>query len=290
MRIVHVDEVPIEERKSGGREGTWERRRVMQGDIDSLGNFSLVIYYHNGSFYSPRHHHNFDQFRYQLDGTADFDRNGKMTPGVLGYFPEGAYYGPTSGPPHTVAVLQFGGPSGSGYMGGRSRGAADEMQKLGSFEKGVFRRNPEVTGPRNQDSYEAIWEYVNKRKLVYPEPQYGAPIMIDSNNVPWTPVEGAQGVEEKFLGIFTHTRLRAARYRLAAGAGLTVADRGIYVILSGDGSIDGDAVRTQSVIYLDEGERATFTAGSDLEILLMGMSAVSRMASAPAIEHAEATL
>jgi hypothetical protein len=31
-----------------------------------------------GDFASPRHRHNFDQFRFQLEGTMNFDRNGKM--------------------------------------------------------------------------------------------------------------------------------------------------------------------------------------------------------------------
>src|ERR1700761_8142806 len=92
MQIVQAAELPKEHKKSEGRVGTYTRRAVMSGDRDSLGNFSLNIYDQDGSFKSPRHHHNFDQFRYQIEGQADFDRNGKMKPGILGYFPEGAYY------------------------------------------------------------------------------------------------------------------------------------------------------------------------------------------------------
>jgi hypothetical protein len=96
MEIAQADELPVQERTSSGRVGTLRTRTVFTGEPGSIDNFSLRIYYQNGSFASPRHHHNFDQFRYQIDGEADFARNGRMTPGVLGYFPEGAYYGPQS--------------------------------------------------------------------------------------------------------------------------------------------------------------------------------------------------
>jgi hypothetical protein len=278
MKIVHIDEVPMEDRLSGGREGTWKRRRVLRVEPDGPGGFSLVVYYHNGSFYSPRHHHSFDQFRYQLEGEADFDRNGKMTPGVLGYFPEGAFYGPTSGPAHTVAVLQFGGPSGAGYMGAQQhRQAVEALQAVGVFEKGIFHRNPDVAGKKNQDAYEAVWEQANQRRLVYPKPQYAAPIMMDSNQCPWMPLDGVPAVAEKPLGTFTNCKIHAARYQLDPGAKFVATDRGIYLVLAGAGTIDGAPVRALTTIYLDENEQGTFEATQPTDILLMGMPSVKLM-------------
>ena len=279
MQLVHINDLPIEDRVAGGRAGTWQRRRVLRSEPGDPGGFSLVIYYHNGSFYSPRHHHNFDQFRYQLDGEADFDRNGKMTPGVLGYFPEGAYYGPTSGPAHTVAVLQFAGPSGCGYLAAQQHKLAMEaLSATGTFEKGVYRRNPGVPGKKNQDSYEAIWEYANQRPLVYPKPQYASPIMMVSNNVPWMPFAGMPGVDEKALGTFTHCRIRAARYRLTPGASFAANGRGVFMVLSGAGSVEWTPFRELTTLYLDEAERATFVADETSDILLMGMPTVALMA------------
>ncbi len=52
------------------------------------------LYSQTGDFYSPRHHHNFAQWRYQLEGECNFEKNGVATPGVLTFIPEGAYYGP----------------------------------------------------------------------------------------------------------------------------------------------------------------------------------------------------
>jgi hypothetical protein len=277
MQIVQASDLPIEEKQSGGREGRYRRRMVMRGKSGDPGNFSLILYYQDGSFRSPRHRHNFDQYRYQIEGDADFHRNGVMKPGVLGYFPEGAYYGPQSGPPHTVAVLQFGGASGSGYLGAdQTRGGREALAKVGAFEKGVFRRNPGVEGPKDQDSYEAVWEHVHRRRLVYPKPQYEAPIMIDTNESPWAPLEG-DGVTEKILGTFTHCRMRAARYRLDAGAQFVAEERGIYLVLSGTGAVSGQPLKELTTVYLDEGEAATFAASEPTDVLLMGLPSVSLM-------------
>jgi hypothetical protein len=63
----------------------------------------------------------------------NFDRNGKMTPGTLGYFPEGVAYGPQSSEGRSVTVvLQFGGASGSGYLAPKEVVAGtDELKSSG---------------------------------------------------------------------------------------------------------------------------------------------------------------
>ena len=116
MKIVHADEI---EWKRGlqHRGGTFHYRHLLEGNAGTPGNFHLGIGQQDGDFASPRHRHNFDQFRFQIEGTMDFDRNGKMAAGTLGYFPEGAAYGPQTSEGRSVtAVLQFGGASGSGYL------------------------------------------------------------------------------------------------------------------------------------------------------------------------------
>ena len=282
MKIVHTNELPIEDMQPQGRGGTYKRRVVLRGEANTPDNFSLLIYYQDGSFDSPRHHHNFDQFRYQIEGEGDFDRNGKMKPGILGYFPEGAYYGPQSGPPHTVAVLQFGGPSGSGFLSPeQSKVALDALKTMGVFEKGVYRRNPGVEGKKNQDSYEAIWEFVNQRRLVYPQPQYTAPIMMDTNTYPWSPVEGAPGVAEQTLGSFTNCKIRAARYKLEPGASFVATGRGVYMVLSGRGTLEGETLQELTTLYLNDGERATVNADTTTVIVLMGMPSAALMAKQP---------
>jgi hypothetical protein len=93
MKIVQGDEVPVE-RGFSHRGGTINFRYLMEGESGTLGNFQLSIGMNGGDFFSPRHRHNFEQVRYQLAGTLDFGRNGKMAPGTIGYFPESVYYGP----------------------------------------------------------------------------------------------------------------------------------------------------------------------------------------------------
>ena len=112
MKIVQYDDV---EWKRGlqHRGGTFHYRHLLNGTPGTLGNFQFNIGNQEGDFASPRHRHNFDQFRIQLEGTMNFDRNGKMAPGCVGYFPEGAPYGPqTSEGGSITAVLQFGSASG----------------------------------------------------------------------------------------------------------------------------------------------------------------------------------
>jgi hypothetical protein len=95
MKIVHGDEV---EWKRGlqHRGGTFHYRHLLNGTPGMVGNFQFNVGKLEGDFSSPRHRHNFDQFRFQLEGTMNFDRNGKMPAGSFGYFPEGAFYGPQS--------------------------------------------------------------------------------------------------------------------------------------------------------------------------------------------------
>jgi hypothetical protein len=279
MKIVQGDQVPIAEGPSAIRAGILSKQRILIDDPDSPGNFVFGLYYQVGDFYSPRHTHNFDQWRYQLEGECGFDRNGTMKPGMLSYSTEGAYYGPqTSSVPNVIVVAQFGGPSGSGYPGGeRVAAAAEEMKKFGRFEKGVFHRNEGVAGKKTQDSFQATWEYINKRPMVLAQPQYNDPIMMDTENYRWMPLDGSPGVEEKAFGTFTDCKIRAARYKLDPGATFRATGRGIYLVLSGGGSLEGQPYRRLTSLYVDTAERATYRGDETSEILLLGLPEIARM-------------
>ena len=88
MDIVQGDQQPISE-SSSVREGTLRKTHLLAGTEGSPGNFRFGLGHQIGDFYSPRHHHNFDQWRFQLEGIATFDKNGTMSPGTLGLFPRG---------------------------------------------------------------------------------------------------------------------------------------------------------------------------------------------------------
>ena len=96
----------------------------------------------------------------------------------------------------------------------------DALSAEGEFKDGVFRRHKDVPGKRNVDGYQAIWEHVNKRPMVYPKPRYSRPFMMDPAHYEWVPVGGRRGVAEKLLGVFTERRRRKRAFvRLDPGAG-----------------------------------------------------------------------
>jgi hypothetical protein len=285
MQIVQGDEMPLDNEASNVRGGELKKWPFLVGEPGTPGNFKFGLFHQSGDFYSPRHRHNFDQFRFQIDGECDFDRNGKMRPGVLGYFPEGAYYGPqTSKEANLVAVVQFGGPSGSGYLSQREVDAAfSEMKKLGTFDQGIYRRNDGVAGKKNMDSFQAVWEFANRRPIIFPKPQYADPILINADAFRWQKLAGVPGVEEKALGTFTDCNIRCGRYKLSPGASYPAKGRGLFLVLSGKGSVEGVAMRRYTTAYLKDGERATFKADETAEILLLGLPDESRIGTLPLI-------
>jgi len=268
MKLVHADEVEWR-RGLQHRGGTFHYRHLLEGEPGTPGNFHLGIGQQDGDFVSPRHRHNFDQFRFQLDGTSNFDRNGKMTAGTLGYFPEGAAYGPQSSEGRSVtAVLQFGGASGSGYLSPKEVAAGtEELKKFGTFEAGIFRRNEDSEGRRNTDAYQAIWEHVHGRRMDYPKPRYRDPIMVDPENYEWLPVAGVPGVSERPLGMFTERQCAAQQIKLARGASYEAGPRSVYLVLSGSGIVGDKPYRALTAFHLDAGEMAMMVAREQTELL-----------------------
>jgi hypothetical protein len=251
MRIVHGDQVEEKIRIHQHRQGMFRHRTVARGEPGTPGNFILELVRTTDDFFSPRHKHNFDQFRYQLEGEFDFDRNGKMTPGTIGYFPEGTPYGPQSSSVSSLTlVLQFGGASGEGE-----------------------------DGKRNVDGYQAVWEHVNKRPMKYPAQRYHDPIMMSPDHFDWVPIEGAPGVCEKLMGVFTERGCEARFFRLAPSARIPARGRKLYFVLTGDGRVGGrdqsndrgPAYRHYTTVFCERGEQAVFEAEAPTEILVLGL-------------------
>jgi hypothetical protein len=286
VKIVQGDEQPLLPSQTV-RAGTLARRYLFDGADDaSPGNFLFMLAYQSGDFYAPRHHHNFDQWRYQIDGEVGFGASGVMKPGTLGYFPEGAFYGPNShgdrdvavDEPNCVAVMQFGGPAGNGFISPAALYAARaELEAYGRFEKGVFYRRPDLPGKPTLDSFQASWEHATKRRMVYPKPQYRGAIMMDTQHYRWMPLDGAPGVEQKSYGTFTDCAIRGASYKLDPGATFTATGRGVFFVLGGSGMVDATAYRRFTAVLLESGESTRFTASETSEILLMGLPEIARM-------------
>jgi hypothetical protein len=278
MKIVQGEELQWQ-RGLEHRGGIFHNRLLMEGEPGTIDNFQLSMGRMGGAFFSPRHRHNFEQIRFQLDGELDFARDGRMKTGMVGYFPEGMFYGPQSqdpeGTPITI-VLQMGGASGSGYL---SRAGMDALQSEGEFKDGVFRRHKDVPGKRNVDGYQAIWEHVNKRPMAYPKPRYSRPFMMDPTHYEWLPADDEAGVAEKLMGVFTERRSTARFLCLEPGAVHSASGRSLYFVIEGDGTVADQKLERLTTVYLQRSEHAHFTARERTLMLHLGMPDLSGIAA-----------
>lgn len=278
MKIVHAENI---EWKRGleHRGGAFHHRHMFDGTPDTPGNFQYNLGRIEGDFASPRHRHNFEQFRYQVEGTMNFDRNGKMTRGTFGYFPEGASYGPQSSEGTSYsAVLQFGGASGAGYLSrAQVRAGQSELEKIGAFKDGIFRRNDDVEGRRNSDAYQAIWEHHNGGRMDYPKPRYRDPVLLDPENYQWVAI-GA-GVDERFLGAFTERKTEAAFIRIEPGAAWKGIGRSVYLVIEGAGRIGAENYAKLSGVHAEDGETPVFAATEATILLRMTLPDLSSLAA-----------
>jgi len=235
-------------------------------------------------FFSPRHRHNFEQIRYAFEGQLDFAKTGKLSEGMVGYFPEGVSYGPqsqTEGQVSTALVLQFGGASGSGYLSrDEVKAGMDDLTKYGEFKDGVFHRRQPADGKVNLDAFQAIWEHVNQKPLTYPKARYDAPVLMDPGHYDWVPVAGSEGVSEKAMGMFTERRAEVRMLKLDPGAKFAVRGRSVYFVLSGTGALEGETFRHMTTLYLNSGETATFSAREAAEILHLGLPNLAGLSAA----------
>lgn len=270
MKIVQGDTL---EWKRGlqHRGGTFHYRNLMEGDAGTIDNFQLSMGRSDKDFLSPRHRHNFEQFRFQLEGVLKFGRDGTMQPGMVGYFPEGAHYGPQTQDDEAITiVLQFGGASGQGYLSrSEVQQGMKELEKIGSFKDGIFRRNDDAQGKRNMDAYQAIWEHARGRAMEYPKPRYDGPIMMDQANFAWVASNSEDGVCEKTLGSFSERRAQAGILRISPGASSKLPERSIHVCVAGEGLIGGEPVRRFTTIYLPRGETGVLAAKEEITLIRM---------------------
>ena len=223
-------------------------------------------------FFSPRHKHNFDQFRMCIEGRTSIDPKKYLVPDEVGYFPEGTSYGPQQDTEENLTmVLQFGAASGGGYASrAQVKRAQDELIKIGEFKDGVFRRR-EGEGRKNQDGFEAVWEQIMGRKLVYPAPRFDNPVFMTHENFGWRPGKG-KGVAVKTLGIFTERETRLEMVKLEPDAEWTnPAEDAITIafVMGGAGTCAGQAYDTYAAIETVSGETATVRATTETILLVM---------------------
>ncbi len=108
--------------------------------------------------------------------------------------------------------------------------------------------------------------------MVYPKPRYGEAILMKPENFEWEAVEDQAGFSRKNLCIFSERSLQFSMLKVEPRArGVQLSRGGIQIgfVLSGSGTVNGEALRKQSAFS----GREDFELASDegMEVLLVGL-------------------
>jgi len=258
------------------REGDIKFQRLVQGDPDAPGNFEWSIVRFGEDYTTPRHHHNFSQIHYVLEGLHEWAPGYDMPEESVTYSPEGVFYGPQQGHGALVLGLQFGDASGSGFMSYDRLAEGNKRlneRRDGEFSGGVWRYVDAEGNRRNQDGYEAIWEEVHGRPVEYPAPRYQTPVTMLPEAFAWIPTE-EPGIEAKHLGTFTERCTTIGFQRYTSGATHRVRDRRspqLHFVLEGTLRV-GDGVHGRWTAFkFDAGEEATLEALEPTTTYVIGL-------------------
>jgi hypothetical protein len=281
MKLVHGGRMEFQGGQEKHRGGGLATKLLLAGEEGRPENFRLTLGRDRGGHQNPHHHHNFDQIRMSLKGSLSITPEKELATGWVGYFPEGTWYGPQA--PATAEritlVLQFGGASGQGFISTRQmQEAYEELARVGTFKAGVFHR-ADGNGRQNQDAFEAIWEHVSGRTLVYPPPRYDEPILMNPQHFAWVPDRAQRGVARKLLGSFTERGTRIELLRLDEGARLAAGEaeaRLLLFALSGTGDATGERWEEHAAFQIESGERATIAATAPAELLQIALPMLTR--------------
>lgn len=251
-------------------------KKLLQDATDREFEFNLTEF-SSDDFFSPRHRHNFDQFRIQLEGVSTYGQNPDLEPGMVAYFPEGTYYGPlgVKKAPTLQAIIQFGGASGSEYVNyTRLDAATAELREEGSFGNGVFTRVLPDGTHRNTDAYQASWERATGTDMVYPAPRLVTPLYLNHTNFPWQPGP-RPGVGVKHLFTVSETQTGVSMVRIDEGVGHVLAGDAqptVYLALAGSFLLAGNgetAYGQYTAMLLEDGDKAEVTAEADTVLMAL---------------------
>jgi hypothetical protein len=260
------------------RTGNRDTKVLVNGTEGDLSNYKFS--YGTGrpgtSWSTPRHHHEFEQIRYVLEGDYAIGHKEVLPAGSVAYFPEAAYYGPQVLESNVVlTTAQFGGPSGFGYTSVRQRREAFDklLAAGGTFEEGIYKTVDADGKHHNQDGAEAIWETVNGRPMEYPEPRYAGLIKMNPANFSWLPMDGQPGVHHKPLGSFTERDVRVGFVKVESGASFSFGNpASVEILFLVEGSVirDGQSHPKLTAFASEKGEApADLAAETTTEFLYM---------------------
>ena len=115
------------------------------------------------------------------------------------------------------------------------------------------------------DAYEASWEHIHGRPLVYPKERYERPVFMNSGHFDWVGVPGQPGVRSKLMGVFSELETKISFFKVQAGCTLALEARSFYFVLSGTGQAAGQAVGRHTTLALGSGEASSLSAQTGLE-------------------------
>jgi hypothetical protein len=199
---------------------------------------------------SPRHHHNFDQIRYVLEGHPSYGK-GPVGPGTLGYFPESVFYGPqTQEGDVRYIVMQFPGPSPTSWKFPTEvlQRARRELKAEGVVMKDGVAHFPDG---KKQEATEAAVERILGKQVTYAPPRYTDPVFIKSENFPWRETS-RPGLFFKHLAYFNECGPNISILRLEAGASTSAGRVGcieMRVVLNGQVEYGGKRCPAVSRLY-----------------------------------------
>jgi hypothetical protein len=275
MHFVRYTGLELKTRGVNHRVGSFRYKELGEGTPGTPGNYNLRLVWSETDFFSPRHMHNFDQVRVQMQGTFRFDADGTMKPGVAAYFPEGTPYGPQTSQQDTVQlVMQIGGPSGAGYLSEAQRVAAvAALAVAGAFRDGKYFA-PGKDGTGGTDGFQAAWEHAQGRKMVYPTMRLQKPLFTNPEAFGWTAVADRTGAARKQLWRFGSDTVGLDMVRLDAGASVDIAGPVSCFIEHGAGTVHSDGAdhdyAAYDTVHAASGEAVTWiaTAGSVLIVFV----------------------
>ncbi|MGF6780347.1 hypothetical protein [Paraburkholderia sp. GAS334] len=259
-------------------------QHMLKGDDPtSPENFMYILARQDADFRMPRHRHNFEQIRLPLKGPYHVQPGLTLEEGQIGYFPEGLAYGPQEDPiteqtpaGRLLLTLQFGGSSTYGFMSIEQRRQAwKELEKSGRFD-GPFYVRPDG---KREWGLNAVWKQVFGVRLKYPHPRYKKVIVADPKQFNWLMLKGSPGVDHKFMGSFSERGVWIEMVRLRGEASWSSVDESsqrLFVILSGEGTVDGNPLTPLTALQVYPGEKLGIEASSTMELFLVGLPPIEQ--------------
>lgn len=244
-------------------------KNVIQRSVENRSVEFNITSFDGSAFWSPAHRHNFDQIRIGLEGVMGYTGKHKLKPRTVAYYPQGTWYGPMEPAGASIsAIMQFDGATNCGYVTlNRMDVATEELLHEGRFEKGFFLPND---GSQKIDGYQASWERVTGRQMVYPEPRYTDPVYMNIDSFAWRGNDGE--VKRKTLGRFGERDFTIDAYLVPAGKTLTLGTPGRLVVgfvLTGHVNGGGAELRHWSGTLLEEGDTLDLTGVAEASEVLV---------------------